>query len=193
MQVGHSFSWPSSHTYLYYENTFISEIPFLFLLSLSVLNTYTITNTRTHTLPLSSSLSSLSCLLVPGLASLSLHSRASVLEHLCFLSCQLTWPSTPCQLIQTLGYVCVCMPECMCVYLDPETQTNREVFATCVPDITSNLQREKMAHRNLLITVIYSFMIIFTVALTEAIICWQHKRQVSEGEWVKPHVLSSPF
>lgn len=53
---------------------------------------------------------SLSCLSMPGLASLAVFSRASAL-HLCCLSCQLTWPRTTYthKHTHTHAFTCVCV------------------------------------------------------------------------------------
>ena len=97
-------------------------------LSLSLSYTHTHTHTQTHTTPpplLSPSLSCLSCLLVPGLASLSVLSRASLL-HLCCLSCQFTWPTThpASSLTHTHTHTHTHLDLHLCVCLDPHSQKN---------------------------------------------------------------------
>lgn len=151
------------------------------------------THSHTHTtLPLLSPyLSCLSCLLVPGLASLSVLSRASTL-HLCCLSCQLTWPHVPCK--HTWIYICVCVCVCVCASSQSDTQarTTKQHWS-CILDLTTNLTA-KVARRNLSITIISSFMIIFksqSTALSRY--NWSNHPSATERgewamEWVKPDI-----
>ncbi len=126
-QVENMFSWPALYVRLSYERSFtFPRLPSL---------CHEHTHTHTHHSPpprLSPFLSCLSCLLVPGLASLFVLSGASML-HLCCLSCQLTWPRTPCKIThtQTLGFTFVCV--CAWILTVRITGTNRAQSVVCVP------------------------------------------------------------